>query len=52
MLTQIYADTPLIIDGKIKVSWFGQAGERSFGGSFKVEYLTKTRARDASDLIR
>ena len=50
-LSQIYADTPLIIDGKIKVSWFGQAGERSFGGSFKVEDLTKTSARDASEMI-
>ncbi|MFA6463962.1 MAG: hypothetical protein WCV55_03070 [Candidatus Paceibacterota bacterium] len=51
-LSQIYADTPLIIDRKIKVSWFGQAGERSFGGSFKVENLTKPSARDTSDLIK
>ncbi len=50
-LSQIYADTPLIVDGKVKISWFGQAGEESFGGSFKVEDLTKPSAQDTSELI-
>jgi len=50
-LSQIYADTPLIIDGTTEVRWYGQAGEYSFGGSFKVTDLTKPAARDASELI-
>lgn len=36
-LSQIYRDTPLIVDKKIQISWKGRSGERSFGGSFKVE---------------
>ena len=51
-LSQIYADTPLIIDNKIKISWFGQFGERSLGGSFKIEDLTKPSARDTSNIIK
>lgn len=51
-LSQIYADTPLVVDKKIKISWFGQLGERSFGGSFKIEDLTKPSARDASSMIK
>jgi hypothetical protein len=38
-LSQIYADTPLIVDKKIKIRWHGQAGERSFGGSFSVSHI-------------
>ncbi len=50
-LSQIYADTPLIIDRKIKISWFGQAGEESFGGSFRIEDIVKLGAQDTSELI-
>lgn len=50
-LSQIYADTPLIIDGTIEIRWYGRAGENSFGGSFKVTDLTKPAARDASELV-
>lgn len=35
-LSQIYADTPLIVDGKTKISWLGRSGEMSYGGSFEV----------------
>jgi hypothetical protein len=50
-LSQIYADTPLIIDGKIEIRWYSQAGENSFGGSFKVIDLTKQPIRDPAELI-
>lgn len=39
-MSQIYADTPLILDGKTEVCWCAQAGENSFGGSFKIRDLT------------
>ncbi len=51
-LSQIYADTPLIIDGKIKVEWLGQFGEKSFGGSFKVTDLSKPNNHDLSSIIK
>ena len=38
-LSSIYADTPLIIDHKIKITWKGEIGENAFGGSFKVQSL-------------
>lgn len=50
-LSQIYADTPLIVDEKIKISWFGQTGEESFGGSFKITNLTKPITQDPANLI-
>jgi hypothetical protein len=38
-LSQIYSDTPLVVDGKLEVSWVGRAGETSFGGSFAVKTI-------------
>jgi len=50
-LSHIYTDTPLIVDGKIKIQWYGQIGEKSFGGSFKILDLTKPSIQDPTDLI-
>lgn len=38
-LSAIYADTPLIIDYKVKVLWKGNIGENSYGGVFKFENI-------------